>query len=45
MLLIGNREAQIEVITDLLIDKEGSRDLALLHVVRDMYTEAKVSDT
>ncbi|GFO43033.1 transient receptor potential cation channel subfamily v member [Plakobranchus ocellatus] len=40
--MVGRQEAETEVVIDRLIQKEGNKDKALLHVVSDMMTESKV---
>ena len=41
--MVGRQEAETEVILDRLIDREGSKDKALLFVVSQIPTEVKVS--
>ena len=40
--LIGEREAEFEVVVDTLIRQQGGKDQALLYVVKEIYTTAKV---
>ena len=42
MYLIGEREAELEVAVETLILKEGGKDRALLYVVKEIFTAAKV---
>ena len=42
MYLIGEKEAELEVVVDTLIAQQGGRDQALLFVIKEIYATNKV---
>lgn len=42
MYFIGRQEAEVEVLIDRIVKREGSKDKALLHVVTEIDNENKV---
>ena len=44
MYLIGEREAELEVVVDTLIAQQGGKDEALLYVIKEIYTTNKVGN-
>ena len=40
--LIGEKEAELEVVVDTLIAQQGGRDQALLFVIKEIYATTKV---
>ena len=43
MFLIGEREAELEVVVETLIEQQGGKDEALLYVVKEIYATNKVN--
>lgn len=43
MYFVGRQEAEVEVLIDRIVTKEGNKDKALLYVVSEIDNENKVS--